>query len=198
MKKIYGTIFDDKIKGTNGDDWIFGKAGDDRIFGQGGSDRIEGGSGNDTLNGQAGDDFIYGDAGRDDLAGGEGNDRLYGGGGFDVLHGGQGNDLLTGGSGYDDFHFEVEPWNKPGKDRIVDFSQSEGDWIFLGTSIDFYDLDTNGDNKLTNADAYVNWNGGAETKIDVGAAFGTAWGKQVLSVHNEDGSALTISDFGWS
>jgi serralysin len=106
-----------------------GGAGDDSIYGGGGRDYLRGGAGHDLITGRDGDDQLYGDAGNDDLWGGYGNDQLYGGDGHDWLAGGYGDDIISGGAGVDGFIFNAEKWGF--RERIVDFSHAEGDYIDL-------------------------------------------------------------------
>lgn len=180
MAKFNGKPTRDVYGGTNKDDLIYGFGGNDKLSGSNGSDQIYGGIGDDRLNGDFGDDFIFGGKGNDILGGGENSDRLYGEAGNDTFFGGQGDDLMVGGTGADLFHFEVEPWNNPGKDRIKDFTRYTDD-IELGTSVSFDDFDSNGDGYLTNADTYVTRNG-KETRIDIGAAIGGDSNEKVLSI----------------
>ena len=68
------------------------------------------------------------------LSGGLGDDVLQGLGGDDVLIGGFGADRLSGGGGADLFIFRLVEGSQPGaalRDRIGDFSRSEGDRIDL-------------------------------------------------------------------
>jgi len=104
------------------------------LFGDSGNNAILGGSGNDNIRGAAGDDTVRGEGGNDAVLGDTGNDSVFGGSGNDVLTGGQGLDQLTGGLGRDSFRFDLA--SDTGSlhtqaDRILDFSQSEGDRIAL-------------------------------------------------------------------
>lgn len=92
--------------------------------------------GNDKAN------TLFGLAGNDRLFGGLGDDTLLAGSGNDVLGGSVGRDELWGGSGPDRFDYdfvEHSPSEKffSGVDRIMDFSQSQGD------RIDFSAMDAN-------------------------------------------------------
>jgi len=145
--QIDGGLGDDMIDGGRGDDVITGGGGLDRIFGGDGNDRISGSSSNEKLNGGAGHDVLIGGAGNDLLAGLDGNDTLLGGAGLDNINGGigrdrieggAGRDLLYGGAGADSFVFRNGDFGGATAslaDRIVDFSQAEGDRINL-TAVD--------------------------------------------------------------
>lgn len=130
---------DDLLAGASEHDLLHGGSGDDVLRGHAKSDALFGDDGNDTLYGQRGRDALFGGAGNDILRGGGAKDKLYGGAGDDVLIGGHGPDKLTGGAGADTFVFS----NGTGRDRIVDFTPTEGDQIRLhhATSItDYTDL----------------------------------------------------------
>lgn len=85
------------------------------------------------------DNLIIGNEGKNELRGGRGNDRLIGGAGEDTLVGGEGNDTLTGGAGPDkltggqgaDRFYFTAPTD--GVDRIMDFSNHQGDKILLSS-----------------------------------------------------------------
>ncbi len=95
------------------------------------------GTGNDvnnTLNGNAGDNILSGLGGMDYLDGGAGRDTLNGGADADWLIGGAGRDQLSGGGGGDYFNFDeghFDGMTTNTCDRILDFSQVEGDRIRL-------------------------------------------------------------------
>ncbi len=108
---------------------------------------FDGGRGNDTLDGSAangpllgrggaGDDSLTGGSGNDALSGGAGADTLDGGAGDDTLVGGAGPDEMRGGAGADVFRYPA-PSEPPAPDvrllpeRIIDFSQADGDRIDL-------------------------------------------------------------------
>ena len=75
---------------------------------------------------------MLGSDGDDILRGSRGNDRLDGGRGNDVLKGGLGADVLIGGNDADTFAFRSERHSPvDGFDRILDFSQAQGDLIDL-------------------------------------------------------------------
>ena len=76
---------------------------------------------------------ITGDA-ADYLDGGAGNDTIYGGGGNDTIIGGIGNDTLSGGTGADIFKFSE--MGSANLDKILDFSNAEGDKIDLSGLLD--------------------------------------------------------------
>ena len=158
---LYGSASADTIDGGDDNDTLFGNAGADTLNGGNGDDILNGGSQGDTLNGGPGDDrlrgnegldTLNGDAGRDRLEGGdnpdvlrggadndvllgqEGNDQLFGDEGDDRLTGGTGRDRMTGGTGQDDFLFGEGDFAGLGasdSDRILDFSDAEGDLIDL-------------------------------------------------------------------
>ena len=91
------------------------KVGDER------DNVITGGHGDDVLSGYGGHDTIHGGNRHDILNGGEGDDDLYGG---------DGNDTLTGGSGADRFELVLDG----SRDRVTDFSVSQGDKIRIDTA----------------------------------------------------------------
>jgi hypothetical protein len=97
---------------------------------------LVGGEGNDALDGSDVDELILGRQGDDTANGAGGTDHIYGGRGADVLNGGPGDDwlsgdrgadTLSGGRGADTFHAA----QGAELDRIVDFSQAEGDRVAL-------------------------------------------------------------------
>jgi len=111
---------------------INGTPGDDPdLNGTPENDEIRGFAGNDDLDGLEGDDRLFGGTGNDDLDGDDGNDRLFGDDGNDRLFGDSGVDQLTGGSGADKFSFGQDDSGvgSGNRDRVVDFSQAEGDRI---------------------------------------------------------------------
>ena len=150
----------DRLTGKGGDDLLDGGAGKDRMTGGAGDDTYlvddrgdrvieKANEGHDhvvstitytlgdhvealTLSGTA---AIHGtgNALANTIRGNAAANRIDGGAGDDVLDGGAGQDQLTGGSGADTFVF------RPGEtgdiaatgDRILDFSQAEGDRIDL-------------------------------------------------------------------
>ena len=95
------------------------------------------GTGNDSNNSLTGNiaaNILTGLGGMDNLDGGAGNDSLYGGDSFDWLTGGAGRDQLSGGSGGDIFNFDEGHFagmTTNTSDRILDFSQAEGDKVRL-------------------------------------------------------------------
>jgi Ca2+-binding RTX toxin-like protein len=91
--------------------------------GFGGNDQLVMGGGNDLGEGGAGQDLIRGGGGRDTLRGGDGFDQLIGDAGSDVLTGGGGNDTFFFGRLGD------STVALAGRDRITDFSRSQGDAI---------------------------------------------------------------------
>jgi Ca2+-binding RTX toxin-like protein len=106
---------------------------------------FDGGRGDDTLDGSAangplvgrggaGDDSLVGGSGDDALRGGAGADYLDGGAGDDTLVGGDGPDESRGGAGADVFRYLAVPEPPPPNvrllpERILDFSQADGDLI---------------------------------------------------------------------
>jgi serralysin len=89
---------------------------------------------NNIIDGNPGNNLLYGRDGDDDLRGYSGNDILYGENGNDTLQGGWGQDRLYGGAGADVFLFRDNDFagmTSGTTDRIHDFSQVDGDRIFL-------------------------------------------------------------------
>lgn len=99
------------------------------LTGNGANNNLYGGDANDTIQGLGGVDFLLGEGGADALDGGAGDD---------VLFGGSGADSLTGGTGADYFFFDMDAVALSGigqaapKDRILDLSFAQGDFIGLG------------------------------------------------------------------
>ena len=134
-----------------------GSAGVDAVDAGDGQDSVYGRGGNDVLRGQGGNDYLFGQEGIDQLIGGEGVDRLYGGADSDTLFGGAGNDTLFGEAGQDEiigdagidqlfggadgdyFEFNVgdSSSSRANADRIMDFSQAQGDLIRFGAGTAF-------------------------------------------------------------
>ena len=127
---VYGRAGTDLIYGNGGNDQLFGDDGDDALFGGDGDDRIDGGAGYNKLDGGAGSDTVSGGDDSDRIRGGDGNDYLLGGAGDDLLLGGPGQDEMRGGTGADKFRFLAG--DIASVDRILDFSQAQGDRIMLG------------------------------------------------------------------
>ncbi len=184
-----------------GADRIYGGDGDDSI--QGDAQVIDGGiGGNDQLYGDAGNDFIFGDAvigrngargGNDRIFGGDGDDRLFGDFAIDDGTSFGGNDQLTGGPGRDVFFLGK------GRDIIRDFKQGEDllnieQVLFGDRQLRFADLDTNGDGRLTNDDAFVTVRG-TKVTIDLGAAAGATPNVDVTVIQVTKGVVLGASDF---
>lgn len=115
---INGNMGNDTASGGLGDDWVVGGQNDDLLNGDAGDDIVLGNLGADTVDGSDGNDIVRG---------GQGDDIVRGGAGNDFLAGDRGNDTLTGGPGADLFHV----FAGSGIDRILDFSQAEGDRINL-------------------------------------------------------------------
>ncbi|QNM82911.1 calcium-binding protein [Sphingomonas sabuli] len=111
-------------------------------------------SGNNQLNvllGEAGDDVLTGNGGQDTLLGGIGDDQIDGGTGEDWVEGGVGKDIVTGGSDADLFVFRSGDFaglSAGSCDRIIDFSQADGDQIRLNS------IDANGANGSTTNEAF--------------------------------------------
>ncbi len=102
--------------------------------GTAGRNVLTGNAGHNILTGQGGRDRLYGNDGWDTLKGGNGKDLLLGGAGDDMLIGGAGRDVMIGGAGADTFDFNspTETGNTAAtRDRITDFSQTDGDVIDL-------------------------------------------------------------------
>jgi serralysin len=87
----------------------------------------------DNIDGRGGEDDISGLGGKDTIHGGAQDDDLNGDAGNDILTGGTGRDRLTGGSEKDFFDFNAigESVIGSARDRIFDFSRSQGDRIDL-------------------------------------------------------------------
>lgn len=137
---LRGEDGDDAVQGGSGFDDINGNQGADTCAGGAGNDWVVGGKDNDRLLGEGGDDLIYGNFGddtcdggngADTMRGGQGNDSLAGGSGNDYLSGDRGDDTMSGGAGTDLFH----SFSEAGIDRVLDFSVSQGDrlWLDPGT-----------------------------------------------------------------
>ncbi len=141
--RLYGGTGDDSIFGNGGNDTLSGGSGKDRIDGGKGNDVQDGGSGNDKLWGREGNDRLIGgtgndglegNSGKDTLRGGDGHDRMKGDSGVDTLEGGKGADRLLGGDQADTFVFRARSdstVDSAGRDKIGDFSRSEGDKLGL-------------------------------------------------------------------
>ena len=108
------------------------------LVGAPGGTRLEGSRAGEALLGRARDERLQGHAGDDLLDGGAGDDRL---------RGGAGGDVLIGGRGADRFIFAEATHSAPAApDRILDFSQRQGDRIVL-SALDG-DLDRSSDQPL--------------------------------------------------
>lgn len=146
--KIYG--FSDVIGSAQGDiiidlrkDEIAFNYNKNEFIGGAGNDRLHLGGGDDTGRGDSGADVIYGEQGSDILFGGSGADMLFGGAdrdsitgnsGADAIVGGKGADRLNGGADADKFIFfslSDSGATASTRDRIDDFSRSQGDKIDL-------------------------------------------------------------------
>ncbi len=152
------------VTGTAGADtiaantWFYtylGFAGNDSISGGAWSSTINGGEGNDTISlggqtlfvrGGAGNDSItfssngsqtiHGGSGNDTISGSGGTNTIYGGSGSDSITGAGGADSLYGGEGADYFVYTGTDSTAAGRDTIFDFSQSDGDKIYLKNGFD--------------------------------------------------------------
>ncbi|MGE3738015.1 MAG: calcium-binding protein [Geminicoccaceae bacterium] len=152
--------FAETLRGGDGDDTVLGSTGADDLRGGAGSDTLayvlsdsgvavnlatstaSGGdaqgdtiAGFEHLSGGYGNDTLVGNNIANRLSGGAGNDTLRGGGGADVIGGGIGRDQMWGGSGADTFFFSSPSdsgTTAATRDRIMDFSRSQGDRIDLG------------------------------------------------------------------
>lgn len=212
---VHGGDDNDELYGGSGDDWLYGDEGDDFLAGNVGSDHLFGGSNTEegrdiasytgdpptdgaeggyvfdatgvgayTVTGGGYTDYLVG---IEEIWGSNLDDIFNGGVGDEVFDGRLGNDEFTGDVGADTFIFG----HLDGLDTITDFDAAEGDQIDLSVSVlDWSDLDTNGDNALDDADAFVSIVGGA-TVIDLGAAAGYAPGENVLTL---DGAVGLIED----
>ena len=172
---LRGDEGNDTILGAQGFDDINGNMGDDVLHGDLGDDYVVGGKDNDSETGDAGVDIVWGNLGNDTVDGGDGNDQVRGGQGDDSVVGGagddfvsgdRGNDTISGGAGADLFHGSQDA----GIDRVLDFSLSDGDRVFLdpGTTYTLSQV-------------------GADTLIDMGA------GNQMILV----GVQLSTLTPGW-
>jgi Ca2+-binding RTX toxin-like protein len=186
---ITGNGLDNLITAGGGDNVIDGGAGIDTVsYASAGSGVFAdlayvgalttGGSGSDTLisienlTGSAFDDVLNGDGGANALSGGAGLDEIYGGGG---------NDLLTGGTGADEFVFDIAS----GKDKIRDFSVSEGDVIQLVNNI-------NGSGIVDSASAFAHVHDvSGNAVLDLGGGNTVV----LLGVHTADLSAASFYVF---
>ena len=99
------------------------------VVGGGADDEIDAGlAATRVLRGLGGDDTLLGSAATERLHGGAGADSLVGGDAGERLKGGRGADILQGGEGADRFVFRALDG---AIDRILDFSQADGDRIVL-------------------------------------------------------------------
>lgn len=156
---IYGGYGNDVIAGGAGGDELDGGEGSDALSyatsnegvtvnlltGEASGGHAEGDSffNFENLIGSDFDDILTGDASANSLTGNGGADRLFGGGGADKIAGGAGADLilgqaggdiLGGGTGADRFIYASTSDSgliASARDRILDFSVSEGDRIDL-------------------------------------------------------------------
>ncbi len=95
----------------------------ERLTGSAFADILGGGNADNTLIGGADADTIFGDGGKDTLKGDDGADNLTGGNGVDTLRGGNDADIF-------DYNATTESgFGAANRDRIVDFTQAQGDKI---------------------------------------------------------------------
>ncbi|MEW5685156.1 MAG: calcium-binding protein [Pseudomonadota bacterium] len=172
---LRGDDGNDSIAGGSDFDDINGNMGADTATGGNGDDWVVGGKDNDRLSGDAGADIVYGNLGADTCEGGDGadivrggqdNDLINGGAGDDYVSGDKGDDTVTGGAGADLFH----SFGDAGIDRVLDFSVSQGDRVFL-------DPGTQYTVAQVGADTVINMTGGGQM-ILVGVQMGslpTGW-----------------------
>jgi serralysin len=127
------------MTGGDGNDTFAAGKKNDTLRGRDGNDDLEGGRGNDEIYGDDGNDTLRGEKGNDKVYGGKGDDDLFGAVGKDILTGDQGRDELTGGGDADTFNFDKVSHSPAGsgRDKINDFSRSQGD------KIDLRDIDAN-------------------------------------------------------
>lgn len=131
---LVGNEGDDELSGDRGVDRLRGDEGADLLRGRSDDDELIGGIGDDRLIADSGTDMLSGEAGDDRLEGGLDKDIIEGGGGDDLIIGGEQRDTMTGGAGADRFRFDaLEDFSGEAQfaDRIVDFSQAQGDRIDL-------------------------------------------------------------------
>jgi Ca2+-binding RTX toxin-like protein len=123
----------DTVMLSDGQDSAYGRAGNDIFLGESGNDYLFGQEGDDVLDGGEGLDRLYGGSDGDALSGGAGNDILYGEAGTDTLTGDTGVDFMSGGAGADSFVFASGDSGATlaMADRIIDFSNAQGDVIDL-------------------------------------------------------------------
>lgn len=131
---LHGLGGRDVLEGLAGRDTLYGAGGSDTVLGGRYADTLFGGPGADTLDGGTSNDTLHGGDNHDTLHGGDHHDILSGNAGDDLLGGGSGRDRLTGGTGADVFTFadgDLAGRGANSADRILDFSQAEGDMIDL-------------------------------------------------------------------
>jgi Ca2+-binding RTX toxin-like protein len=147
------------LRGGDGDDIVLASTGADNLRGGAGSDTVSymqsdlgvtvnlttntvsGGdaqgdtvAGFENVSGSYYNDTLTGTNGANRLFGALGNDTIRGGGGADTIGGSLGRDQMWGGSGGDTFYFSSPSdsgTTAPARDRIMDFSRSQGDRIDL-------------------------------------------------------------------
>ena len=127
----YANILDWDFATTGGGTIHGSYSADDTMIGNIGKDSFYGKDGNDQLFGGTGNDYLRGDAGNDILVGGSGDDDLKGDGGDDMLYAGAGADRLEGHAGADSYIFQNPEIIDGNLNRVVGFSQADGDTIIL-------------------------------------------------------------------
>ncbi|MGD1699969.1 calcium-binding protein [Dapis sp. BLCC M229] len=95
-----------------------------------GPDILIGDNRSQTLAGHGNNDYIDGGASNDTLLGGHGRDVMLGGDGNDLMRGLGSDDIMIGGPGADTFAFWAGGIDST--DKILDFTASEGDKIWIG------------------------------------------------------------------
>jgi Ca2+-binding RTX toxin-like protein len=160
---IHGLDGDDWLFGRWGPDTLYGGEGNDVLMGGADADAHFGGNGRDRadyresavgirvdlmipslstgiaigdtfdsiedLAGGYASDNLRGDHNDNTIIGRSGDDILFGRNGDDLLEGGEGDDTLYGGQDADGFIFTS------GYDRLMDFSTSEGDILYVDASL---------------------------------------------------------------
>ena len=97
-------------------------------------DVLIGSESNDSLKAFGYEDYVSAGEGNDTLTGNGGEDVMFGGEGSDRLEGMNQDDILIGGYGNDTFVFNKNT-STAGIDRILDFSDAEGDVIEIDKSV---------------------------------------------------------------
>ena len=194
---LFGGDGDDGVDSYGSDNTLFGGKGHDVLSGQE-NDRLFGGAGNDYLGGED-SGVLAGGNGDDELSYASNGTlvglsaKLFGGNGDDFIvvyaaeeftaAGGAGNDVLVAWDGYRPIagtfilgvgRDVIKPGGHADSPRnliVDDFSRAGGDVVELALGLGFHvaGYDSNGDGRLTAADAFVRVAGGDLT-IDLAAA----------------------------